>query len=300
MSWSRAKVWRRLEEAVTGRLNARDRRALFEEVRESPQARADYDLAFEALRELEQAPVAQAELDVVEAWLLGDLQAEPEAAVAWWRRPWMIAVLAVAAAGALVMVVSPPGPTSDDDAFGVRGGADERDLGLDVLCPQRSGRAAREGLVPAAEYGCGMDGTLSFAYRLDPSAEHGGGVLTLFGVDAAGDVLYYAPTPSDPAGIDARPGPWTPLPMVVQLDVNHEPGAVVVYGLVSSQQPSVAQVDAMAAALAPSSPWGGPSGLSDPPWHERLAELPTLGALCPEADDCESAELTFTIHEVLP
>ena len=298
MSWSRSKVWSRIEDAVTGRLRPAQRKTLFEEVRENPQARADYDLAFEALRELERAPVAQAELDVVEAWLMGDLRAAPEATPAWLRRPWLIAALAVVAAGALVMVVTPPQPVDHDDAFGVRGGAEDRHLAIDALCPQGAGASVREGLVPAAEYGCGLDGTLSFAYRIDPAAAPG--VLTLFGVDDDGDVLYYAPTPGDPNGVDAAPGTWTPLPMVVQLEVNHEPGAIVVHGLLSPQAPTVAQVDAMAAALVRHRAEFGPPGMSAPPWHERLAEIPTVAALCPEDAECESAELTFTIHEVLP
>lgn len=291
MSWSRSKVWRRIEDAMTDRLGARERKALFEEVQVNPQARADYDVAFEALRELEQAPVAQAELDVVESWLMDDLVGQTEAAVAWWRRPWMAGVLALAAAAALVVVINPSATTEvEDDGFAARGAGDERGLAIDVLCPQKAGAAARNGLVPAAEYGCGLDGTLSFAYRVDPSAQ--GGSLSLFGVDAAGDVLYYAPTPDSSAGVDASPGTWTPLPIVVQLDVNHEPGSLVVYGLVSPQVPTVAQIDAMAAALADR----GPGRIGDAPWHERLSELPPVATLCPQ-DACESAELTFTIHE---
>lgn len=276
---------------MTGRLATRERAALFEEVESNPELRADYDLAFEALRELERAPVTQAELDVVERWLLDDLKGQGDASVAWWRRPWMAGVLALAAAAALVVAISPSSMTEvEDDGFAARGAGDARGLAIDVLCPQRSGVALRQGLVPAAEYGCALDGTLSFAYRVDPSSE--GGALSMFGVDEAGDVLYYAPTPDSAEGVDASPGTWTPLPMVVQLDVNHEAGALVVYGLVSPHSPTVAQIDAMAAALA----GRGPGRIGDAPWHERLAELPALGTLCPP-DACESAELDFTIHE---
>ena len=81
--------------------------------------------------------------------------------------------------------------------------------------------------------------------------------------------------------------------MVVQLGVNHEAGAVVVYGLVSSQAPTVAQVDAMADSLADA----GPAALGDAAWHRRLSDEPTVGALCPEPTSCESAELSFTIYE---
>lgn len=291
MSWSRSKVWRRIEDAMTGSLGARDRKALFEEVESNPQARADYDIAFEALRELEQAPVAQAELDVVESWLMDELAGQTEAAVAWWRRPWVAGVLGLAAAAALVVAINPSSVTEvEDDGFAARGAGDDRGLAIDVLCPQKAGVASRQGLVPAAEYGCGLDGTLSFAYRVDPSAE--GGTLSLFGVDGVGDVLYYAPTPDSAAGVNASPGTWTPLPMVVELDVNHEAGSLVVYGLVSPQVPTVAQIDAMAAALADQ----GPGRIGAKPWHERLSELPTLAELCPP-DACESAELNFTIHE---
>ncbi|MCR9165451.1 MAG: hypothetical protein ACE37F_11925 [Nannocystaceae bacterium] len=294
MSWRRSKVWRRIEDAMTGRLTARGRQALFEEVECNPAARADYDLAFEALRALEHAAVAHAELDVVEGWLMDDLAGEAKAP-AWWRRPFvtgaLAAGLALAAAVALVVAIDPVASTQiDDDGFAVRGAGDDRGLAIDVLCPREAGWASRRGLVPAAEYGCGLDGTLSFAYRLDPSV--GGGTLSLFGVDEAGDVLYYAPTPASTGGVDAAPGTWTPLPMVVNLGVNHAAGSIVVYGLVSPQVPTIGQIDALAAALAEQ----GPGGIGDAPWHERLREHPALAAVCPP-DTCHSAELDFTIHE---
>jgi len=292
MSWTRRKVWTRIEDAVSGRLSEPDRAALFEELRDNETARADYDLTFEAMRELEQAPIAQGELDMVEAWLVSDLESQAIAEVAWWRRPWMATVLAVAAAAVLVVVVSPSSGGPDDDGFQARGTGDFRGLAIDALCPQGAGGAQdHRGLEPAAEHGCALNQTLSFAYRVDPAAS--AGVLSLFGVDDAGDVLYYAPTPADAAGLDAQPGVWTPLPMVVQLGVNHEAGAVVVYGLVSSQTPTVAQVDAMAAALADA----GPAAMGDAAWHRRLSDDPDVDALCPEPTSCESAELSFTIYE---
>lgn len=291
MSWTRAKVWKRIEDAVSGRLSEPERASLFEELRENEPARADYDLTFEAMRELEHAPVAQAELDLVEAWLVADLEAEAVADVAWWRRPWMAAVFAVAAAAALVVVVAPSGVGVDEDGFQARGAGDFRGLAIDALCPQGAGASDSQGLKPAAQYGCALSRTLSFAYRVDPAAT--GGTLSLFGVDGAGDVLYYAPTPADGAGIDAQPGTWTPLPMVVELGVNHEAGAVVVYGLVSSQAPTVAQVDAMAASLADAAP----ATIGDAAWHRRLADDPSIIALCPNPSSCQSAELSFTIYE---
>ncbi|MGH1340730.1 MAG: hypothetical protein ACRBN8_04220 [Nannocystales bacterium] len=291
MSWTRPKVWRRIEDAVSGQLTEPDRAALFEELRDNEAARADYDLTFEAMRELEQSPVAQAEVDLVEAWLVSDLEAQGEARAAWWRRPWMGALLAVAAAAVLVVVVSPSGGPPEDDGFQARGAGDPRGLAIDALCPQGADSAGRHGLKPAAEHGCSLSQTLSFAYRVDPAASAGS--LSLFGIDEAGDVLYYAPTPADAAALDAQPGTWTPLPMVVQLGVNHEAGAVVLYGLVSSQAPTVAQVDAMAASLADA----GPAAIGDAAWHRRLSGEPALSALCPEPSSCESAELSFTIYE---
>ncbi|MBV1861764.1 MAG: hypothetical protein KUG77_25315 [Nannocystaceae bacterium] len=291
MSWTRTKVWRRIEDAVSGRLRASERAALFEELRDNETARADYDLTFEAIRALERAPVAQAELDVVEAWLVSDLEAQSVAEVAWWRRPWMGAVLAVAAAALLVVAIAPSGEMSEDDGFQARGATDFRGLAIDALCPQGAEPMGQHGLRPAAEYGCALAHTLSFAYRVDPAAT--GGVLSLFGVDEAGEVLYYAPTPSDAAGVDAQPGTWTPLPMVVQLGVNHGAGVVVVYGLVSSQAPTVTQVDTMAASLADASP----AAIGDAAWHRRLSDDRAIAALCPEPTSCESAELSFTIYE---
>ncbi len=292
---SDATFWRRLEEAVSGRLSDKTRAKLFEKLRTDEKARADYDLTFDAIRELEHAPVADAEIDLVESWLMADLAAEAspaQTAVSWWSRlfspTWIGAGLAAAAAIALVvaMPTSPP----DDDEFGVRGSGDDRALAIDALCPKRAGG---DGLVPAAEYGCALSGTLSFAYRVDPSAFAGS--LTLFGVDAQGDVQYYAPTPADASCVDAMPGTWQPLPMVVTLEVNHRAGDVVLYGLLSAQQPTVEQVDALAAALSTA-----PKGhVGDPAWHRRLDGDSTLAKLCPTADDCESAELTFDIREDL-
>ncbi len=295
MSWTRSKVWRRIEDAVSGRLEEPQRASLFEELRDNETARADYDLTFEAMRELEQAPVAQVELDIVEAWLVSDLESQAVAELAWWRRPWMAAVLAVAAAAVLVVALAPEGGNPDNDGFQARGAGDPRGLAIDALCPQGAGAMDHQGLKPAAEHGCALSQTLSFAYRIDPTVSTGG-ALSLFGVDEAGDVLYYAPTPADGAALDAQPGTWTPLPMVVQLGVNHEAGAVVVYGLVSSQAPTVAQLDAMAAALANA----GPAAIGDAAWHRRLSDEPTVAALCPAPTSCESAELSFTIYEANP
>ncbi len=301
MSWSRSKLWRRIEDAALGRLRGRSREALFTELRANPQARADYDLAFEALRELERTPVSQAEFDVVETWLLADLEEGEEteaAAGAWWQRPWLGAVFALAAAAVLVVALR-PAQLGVEDGFAARGAGDDRGLAIDALCPVQSGPlAAREGLVPAAEHGCALDGTLSFAYRVDPTVA--AGTLSLFGVAADGSVLYYAPTPADAAGLQTRAGTWTPLPMVVRLDVNHEAGPVVLYGLLASRVPTVSEVDALAAALAQDGAFTAGSRIGADPWHIRLAEDSTLANLCSESHPCQSAELTFTIAPARP
>ncbi|MEM6294300.1 MAG: hypothetical protein AAGA54_23700 [Myxococcota bacterium] len=290
---SDGKFWRSVEEAVSGRLSEKARAKLFEKLRTDEKARADYDLTFDAIRELEQAPVSDAELDLVESWLMADVAASPvEAAASWWSKLWSPTWIGVgiAAAAAVALVVALPSTLPEDDEFGVRGSGDDRALAIDALCPKRAGG---DGLVPAAEYGCALSGTLSFAYRVDPTAFAGS--LSLFGVDTRGDVQYYAPTPADAASVAATPGTWQPLPMVVTLDVNHEAGDVVLYGLLSAQQPTVDQIDALAAALS-SVPKGQ---IGDPAWHRRLDGNPTLAKLCPTADDCESAELTFDIREDL-
>ncbi len=295
MSWSRSKLWGRIEDAVGGRLRGRARQGLFDQLRGDPQARADYDLVFEALRELEQAPVAQAEFEVVEAWLLGDLEAAQQpAAAAWWRRPWLGALVAIAAAAVLVVAMR-PAELGSDDGFAARGAGDDRGLAIDALCPSRSGAVfARDGLVPAAEHGCALEGTLSFAYRVDPTIS--AGTLSLFGQADDGSVLYYAPTPIDAGGIQARAGTWTPLPMVVDLDVNHEAGPVVLYGLLASRALSVSEVDTLVETLAQTQP----ASIGDAPWHRRLVDHPVLAAACPPSQPCESAELTFTIVEARP
>lgn len=291
---AQAKLWRGIEAATTDRLSSKGREALWSRLREDEDARAQYDRTFDVLRALEGEDVLDAELSVVEDWLFDDLEAQAASQTrpAWWRLPWL--GIAAAMASALVLAVGPLRPQPDDDGFGARGAIDDRGLAIEALCPSWSGlQGATTGLVPAAEHGCALADTLSFAYRLDPRSPLTMGTLTLFGLDAQGDPLYYTPTPIDADAPSIDVGSWRPLSMVVELPVNHEPGAVVLYGLISERAPSIEEIDALAKALGESSP----VRIGDPPWHRRLLGRDALERLCPTPNACESAELPFEIHE---
>ncbi len=288
------KVWRWIEAAVQGRLSSSRRGALWGRLRSDAQARSDYDRVFDVMRALEQRPLAEAEYGLVEDWLLADV--EPETATvasSWWSWRWLGVACAVTAG--LVLAVGPLQPRVQDDGWQARGSQGAHGLAIDALCPTRTGEGLeRNGLVPAAEAGCSGQSTLSFAYRIDPSSP-AVGVLSLFGVDERGDVLYYAPTPADTAAIDTVVGTWQPLPLVVNLNVNHEPGRIVLYGLVSAEPPTREQIDAVARALDETPP----VRMGDPPWHRRLLGRDVMDELCGTPSTCESAELKFEIYEDL-
>jgi hypothetical protein len=160
-------------------------------------------------------------------------------------------------------------------------------LAIQALCPE--GRHA--GLVPATADGCELSDTLSFAYRLDAMAAVQG-TVTLFAVDEHGDVLYYQPTPVDTDPLAAIAGSWQPLPIAVNLEVNHEPGEVTLYGLVSPDPVTTADIDEVGAFLQ----WAPPARPGDRPWHQRIRGQGRVGTMCAPLGACESAELSFYIH----
>ena len=139
----------------------------------------------------------------------------------------------------------------------------------------------------------------TLTHQLRAAAPGVTGQLTLFGVDSQGRARYYAPTPVAPSAVRVDEGVWQAAPLSVRLQVNHTPGPLRVFALLSPQAPSVEDVDTWAAALA-STPTIDPT-----PWHRRVGAAPTttdpdqidrLRVLCgAELDRCHSARLELNL-----
>jgi hypothetical protein len=288
-----AKYRRWIDLELVGKLPNRLRLRLHEHLRSDEESRAYYDRGIEAFRILEGGrDPSRFELSMVGAWLTDDLAETGAAAGPGRLRRWVtpgLGILAVAAALLLTWGLLPQ-PRHDD--LEARGGAQERGLAIEVMCASR----LLEGATPMrpAELGaCDVSGLLGFAYRVSPREELGEGRwLSLFGVDERGTVLYYAPTPADKDAITARSGQWTAAPMSVDAGVNHAPGTVRVFGLLSPEIPSVEQIDGWGAMLRdiPAASEG------EEPWHRRLGPTP-MASVCRGLDLCDSAELSFELHE---
>jgi len=285
---------RAIERELTVGLSPRRRARLHERLRRDPRARARYDRAVEALRIFEgDVDVAPSELDVVGRWLADDLGA-PRPAVE--RRAWP-AVFAVLAAALVLLLVSPlrdPSslrPWTGDDGWQARGAGEGDGLALEALCgPDEADPTALR--VRARE--CSLADLLGLAYRVPAGTR---GELTVFGIDANGDVMFYLPTPVEAAGATVEPGRWRALSLAVRLRVNHAPGPLRIYGLVAPTVATTAEVEALARQLA-SQPAAAPG---DAPWITRVSpEL--LARLCPDLPsatatepDCRAAELHLTL-----
>lgn len=282
-----ARLDRWIERELTEGLSPRRRARLHQRLRTDPRARARYDRAVCALRVLEgDVPVAAFELDLVGRWLADDAGAVAPSQST--RRAWPV-VLAAVAAALLLLWVSPlrdPGALSLDErldeSFMARGG-DRDGLALEVLCGPAE--------TPDPELrirDCGHRDLMGFAYRV-PEATRG--TLTLFGVDADGDPMFYRPTPVDPAGVTVDPGRWQALPLGVRLWVNHAVGPLRVYGLVAPRVATPDQVRAWVQQLAPQSP-AAPGGS---PWIDRV-DPSSLRSVCSDPTDCHAAELDLRVR----
>ncbi|TPV94392.1 MAG: hypothetical protein B7733_15410 [Myxococcales bacterium FL481] len=259
-------------------LPLRHHAALFEHLRACEECRAYYDRSVEALRVLEgQTDYTTGELDRVMTRLLGPAPAEPAPARRWLS--WMGSLGAAAAVtSALLLWLRPP---ADDRSFVARGRDDDTAFGVQAMC----GEPLR-----TADDGCRLDETLTFAYWVDPDLAAQRHVV-LFGVDEAGDPLYYAPTPVD-APLLASHGAWEPAQFAVRLAVNHDPGALRIYGLLAPPhvRPTVEQVDEWAAELATATP----ATPGDTPWFRRISST-AMQATCPGEHACQSVELSIQL-----
>ncbi|MCA9695020.1 MAG: hypothetical protein KC636_35905, partial [Myxococcales bacterium] len=202
---------------------------------------------------------------------------------------------AAVATAALAIWISAP---DDEPEFAARGAGKASGLAIGALCGEQEqtdrlqaiGGAPPLAMRPATLEPCPLSGVLGFEYRA--ASREGASVLTLFGVDARGRVMYYAPTPVDPDGVAVSFGRSIAAPVTVRLGVNHEPGELRVYGLLSPMTPTIAQIDAWAAALA-EAPSGGRDDAA--PWHLRV-DPKTMG-VCPDSILCESAEVRVLLRE---
>jgi hypothetical protein len=291
-----ARLERWIERELTQGLSPRRRARLHEQLRRDPRARARYDRAVEALRVLEgDLDVAPSELDVVGRWLADGWDAPPPAAASEGVRRWWPVVTALVAAALVLSWVGPLAdpealrPWSGDGGWQARGLGQADGLALEALCgPDEADDAARHVRVRD----CGLGDLLGLAYRV-PADTHG--QLTVFGVDAQGDAMFYLPTPIAAEGATVDPGRWRALSLAVRLSVNHAPGSLRIYGLVAPTVATVQEVRALAAALAPMSP----AEPGDAPWTARVAAdaaaQQALSRLCPAPFRCDAAELRLTL-----
>jgi len=269
---------------VLGELPQRRRRRLFERMSADADTRAHFDVAVHGLRILEGSDDGWCpfELDLVHDRLLGELQPRANPLATWLRRGrralWSGGALAAGLA-ALVFWVRTDHTSSQ---FTVRGDDASGPLALRALCG--------DPLRPA-ERGCEVADTMSFAYRVaaatDPDRP-----LVLFGLDGRGQVLYYAPTPDDPAALRPESGAWAPAQITVALEINHRPGMLRVFGVLLEQGRMVDHDDIQrwASVLA-----GEPSATSSgPTWTTYLDE--DSNPPCTSQRDCPAVELGIELH----
>lgn len=290
-SREQARMRRLVDREVLGELQSRHRVRLHEHLRSDDAARDAYDRAIEAFRALEGRPVASMELDLVERWLFDEVPVPAEEVVPRRGRFWAILSVTAAAAAAAVLVLRSDLGEPVDDVMGIKAGPGVLGLAIEALCSGDRDDAR----LRAADDGCSRRGTLSFAYQVHPQAPVDAGVLSLFGIDARGEVSYYAPTPLDPGGFEVVAGDWQPLPLSIDVDVNHDAGAVRLYGIVTPVPLRVEDIDEAAAELR----YQGAARPGDAPWPQRLG-VGRIAKICGEPDVCLAAELAFEIYEDMP
>lgn len=292
-SLATARLDRWIEQELLEGLPPRKRARLHERLRRDPAARARYDRAVSALRVLEgDDDLAPTELDVVGRWLADEWGEAPAEAEGEGVRRWWPALAAALATAMVLLWVAPisqsTGPWWEgrDDGWQARGSASTGALAMEALCvadapdAERASARARE---------CSLRDLMGFAYRVEPGIE---GHLTLFGVDADGDPMFYVPTPVEPEVLAVSAGRWRALPMAVRLSTNHAAGPLRVYGLVSSTAATADEVRAWAEQLT-AQPAASPDHA---PWIERVS-IEGLARVCPTLADCQAAELLLTIAD---
>jgi hypothetical protein len=291
---------RLLERELIAGIGARRRRALIERLRGNAAQRRGWDRAIAAFRVLERREVSRFEIDQVERWLFEDLGEQGVLAPVRPRFRWAwlggVAATLLSAAALLMWIDADPaldGASVEQDELVPRGGDRfARPLAIELMC----GQPVRS----AVTRGCSIDETLGFSLRLgaDGLAPETASALgrapmhvSTFGLAEDGSLLYYLPTPDEPASATATLGaPWRSLPFSVRLSINHAPGRVRVFALASERPADIADIEHLAAALRPQPI----ATIDDPPWHLRLPDA-ALASLCPQPLRCASAETVLTI-----
>ncbi len=300
-----------LERSLLGEGGPSLRTQVRERLRHDAQARQVYDDYFTALELLEQGSSAKAaspeeahfSLSAEEQeWLAeGFFQArarvtDPAPRVAW--RSWLPWVFAAAATFLLVAVwqwgrargegavedrvaVAPPLATATGPGAGLvaRGRGRQAELEFEIFCGPE--------LAPVNDGRCALDEEMNIAARATGSRDYEGArSLTLFGVDEAGRVQYYLPTPVDAAGLALPAGAWEMPEHAVRLEVNHRAGQLRIFGLLAPRTARVEEVDAMAELLreAPDAPSAAGT------WIDLIArrDAELAAQLCPESQACEA------------
>ncbi len=287
-----ARLDRWIERELTCGLSPRKRSRLHAQLREDAEARARYDRAVAAVRVFEgDVEFAPSELDLVQRWLVdewgGAATAEPTPARRWW--PAVAAALMAAVvllwAGSLGTSGGLAPWTTTDDGWGVRGPGHSDGLALEALCgPDDPDPVGIE--VRARE--CGTHDLLGFAYRTLRTAP---GQLTLFGIDAQGDPMFYAPTPVDAAAVTVEPGMWRASSLAVRLSVNHAAGPLRIYGVVAPVAATPDEVRGWVEQLSVQAE----AAPGDRPWTERVSAS-SLSRLCAASADCQAAELRLIVR----
>lgn len=295
-----------LERWFGGKLNRRQRAEFELECQHDPKLRVEYDHLFTFLRALdENLEVSPLELELVETRLFSDTPQSAEATAPEARTPTLIwvAALALVAAGLFLLLV--PSLSGQDDesrthgrgiayvppntALGVghglvaRGGLPGHGLAVEFFCATPA--------LPILDERCALNLDLSFAFKVEPSKSGPSdpeAVLSLFGIDERGELMYYFPTPADQILPQVKGDQWTAVEHSVQLDVNHAPGRVRMFALWSPQAPKVADIDAFHHALKDQALDEHTS------WTSRLP-LELLQRICGPSDDCRTARSELLI-----
>lgn len=271
-----------IDRDLGGSLPPGRRRRLHDHLRSCEQCRNFHDRGVALFRSLEKTTVSAAELDQVGRWLQPGPESKTEG-----RWPIAVTALAVASTLALALAVVVVLPSRE---YWRSKGADGSRLSLDVFCADRD-----QSLHTPAVERCRLDEDMTFAYRIDQAVPGNVSTLTLFGIDAGGGALYYAPTPDGEPSLSVTPGTWQAADIAVEMGVNHRAGQMTVYGLLSQWDASVSEIDAWAEILH----LHGAASSGDEPWHRRLPKS-LVATLCPSPSDCASVELTLILEEAVP
>lgn len=159
---------------------------------------------------------------------------------------------------------------------------------LEVFCiSQEQGKKSITSLkkAPLGLLSCAQESDVQFAYnssQINPNyLEH----LAIFGVDSAGKLLWYGPSPVQQKPHKILPSAsTTPLPPAIALNVNHNPGTIRVYGIFSQSPLTYDILNKMLMKIPKDALYNDPQSLS-----------PTLRQL---DQTTHAVSLTFDVIEV--